>query len=91
MKNFSMSVHKLEYAKCIKKHFGNIDKQYHSAIKATLEDLATDPIKKSSKVKNPNLPARKVRSGDYRILFDLDMENKIIQVKVIKHRSDVYE
>jgi len=86
-----MTAYKIEYAACIKRQLRNIDKQYHPAIKTTIEDIATDPIKKSVKLKNPNLPERRSRKGDYRILFDIDKEKKLMEVKAIKHRSEVYE
>lgn len=32
-----------------------------------------------------------LRAGDYRIIFDLDMEKKIIRILKIGHRKNIYE
>ncbi|MCH8318287.1 MAG: type II toxin-antitoxin system RelE/ParE family toxin [Bacteroidetes bacterium] len=81
----------LKYAKSVKKQLKRIDKALISNILNKTEEYSKEPVKNSEKVKDPNLPERKFRVGNYRILFDLDKENKIVQVKKIAHRKEVYE
>ena len=33
----------------------------------------------------------KLRVGDYRLLIDVDFSNKILKIRVLDHRSRVYE
>lgn len=40
--------------------------------------------------KEQGLPVRRIRSGDYRILYTADRETKLVTVIVIGPRADVY-
>lgn len=82
---------KLKYAKSVKKNLKSIDRQYHSAIKSAIEKLQESPKSKSEKVKDPNLPERKIRVGNYRVLFDINDDDKIVEIQKIAHRKKVYE
>ncbi len=37
------------------------------------------------------IDAYKLRSGDYRMIIDLDKQNEIILVRLIGHRKNVYD
>ena len=82
---------KLKYAKSVKKDLKRIDRQYHSIIKSAIEKLENLPKNKSENVKDPNLPERKIRVGNYRVLFDINEDDKIVEIQKIAHRKKVYE
>ncbi len=44
----------------------------------------------TKKLKNPNLPQYRLRSGDFRILFDFERKNKEINILIIADRKDCY-
>ena len=54
-------------------------------------NLIDEPLKKSKPLKNPNLPDRRIRQGDYRISFNVDAHQKTINIMTIFHRKDCYE
>jgi mRNA interferase RelE/StbE len=53
--------------------------------------LADDPYWLSKPLTNELLGLRTARRGDYRVLFTLDVEEHILYVHRIDHRSDVYK
>ena len=59
-----------------------------------IEALASNPIPPGSKrvrgVKNGDEPVRRIRSGDYRILYTVRANPQHIVVLDIGHRKDVY-
>lgn len=53
--------------------------------------LADNPYRLSKPLTNEMLGLRTARRGDYRVLFSLDIEEHIMYVHRIEHRSDVYK
>ena len=53
--------------------------------------LADNPYRLSKPLTNELLGLRTARRGDYRVLFTLDIEEHILYVLRIEHRSDVYK
>lgn len=52
--------------------------------------LADNPYRLSKPLTNELFGLRTARRGDYRVLFTLDVEEHILFVHRIEHRSDVY-
>lgn len=53
--------------------------------------LADNPYRLSKPLTNELLGLRTARRDDYRALFTLDIEEHILYVHRIEHRSDVYK
>ncbi|MDQ0820060.1 mRNA-degrading endonuclease RelE of RelBE toxin-antitoxin system [Arthrobacter sp. V4I6] len=53
--------------------------------------LAENPYRLSKHLTNELLGLHTARRGDYRVLFTLDIEDHILYVHRIEHRSDVYK
>jgi mRNA interferase RelE/StbE len=53
--------------------------------------LADNPRRLSKPLTNELLGLRTARRGDYRVLFTLGVEDHILYVHRIEHRSDVYK
>ncbi|MGA8788191.1 MAG: type II toxin-antitoxin system RelE/ParE family toxin [Paenarthrobacter sp.] len=53
--------------------------------------LAGNPHRLSKPLTNELLGLRTARRGDYRVLFTLDIEEHVLFVHRIDHRSDVYK
>ena len=53
--------------------------------------LADNPRRLSKPLTNELLGLRSARRGDYRVLFTLDVEDNVLYVHRIEHRSDVYK
>ncbi|MEE2568985.1 type II toxin-antitoxin system RelE/ParE family toxin [Pseudarthrobacter sp. J64] len=53
--------------------------------------LADNPYRLSKPLTNELSGLRTARRGDYRVLFELDVDGHILYVHRIDHRSDVYK
>lgn len=61
-------------------------------IKRAIETrLALDPVGLGKPLRYSFKGHRRIRVGDYRILFRMDNDKKLVTVILIKHRKDVYE
>ena len=54
-----------------------------------IEELKYNPFPQGSKKLKENLGYR-LRIGDYRILYTVDLKNKVIDIYKIEHRKDIY-
>lgn len=86
----SGTIYNIVYSKKIKKDLKKIDKQYQNQIKKSIENLTTDPFSKVDKTENKNLATYKTRTGDYRILLEINTLTNEIEIVHIAHRSKVY-
>ena len=59
-------------------------------ILAKLERLRGDPLGFDTTDLAETSGSRRLRVGDYRVLYTIDEEHQVIQVWRIGHRSDVY-
>ena len=84
--------YKIEYVGSIKKQVKKIPQNQLGKILASIhKKLSEDPLSNSVPLKNPNLPDRRMREGDYRVSFDIDTKENLISVISIKHRKESYE
>lgn len=83
---FEVVYHKLVPKKDIPK-LSEFDKE---RIKSAIEKkLSTDPARFGKPLRKSLKGYRKLRSGDYRIIFRI--EGRLIKILLIKHRSVVYK
>ncbi len=58
-------------------------------------DLANDPMPKIppvKRLKNPNLPDYRIRKGEYRLLYNVNHEKRVVQLLgVYKRNEKTYE
>ena len=79
------------YAKSVSKDVRQIDKTAAPAIKERIEGLKSFPdISNIKKLSAHPLADFRLRAGEYRILFDVDWQEKKIFILKIGHRKDVY-
>lgn len=71
------------------KDLKNIEKGIQNRILTKLREYEEDPLKHARKLTSPKIGTYRFRIGDYRIIFDIDGENKIILR--IGHRKDIYK
>lgn len=61
-------------------------------IKRAIEErLAIDPVGLGKPLRYSLKGHRRLRVGDYRIVYRIDHETRLVTIVVIKHRKDVYE
>lgn len=70
----------------------NLSKTAKLQIKKSIEEkLTVDPIAFGKPLQYSFKGHRRLRVGDYRIIFRIDQNKKIVTIVLIGHRRDVYE
>lgn len=76
----------------VKKHIPCISSSMRATIKRAIEErLIVDPICFGKPLRYSLKGYRRLRVGDYRIVYRIDSENKAVIIIAIKHRKDIYE
>lgn len=71
------------------KELDKIPEPIFSNLRKKIEALAQNPIPPNSK-RLTNWPGYRLRVGDYRVLYEIIDQKKIILVHRVAHRKDVY-
>lgn len=70
----------------------SLPKTMRNRIKAAIETrLTTDPVGLGKPLRYSFVGHRRIRVGDYRIVYRIDINTHTITIVLIKHRKDVYE
>ncbi|MEE4357307.1 MAG: type II toxin-antitoxin system RelE/ParE family toxin [Desulfococcaceae bacterium] len=81
----------IRYAKSVRKDLSGIDKKHLEKIKNAVELLMNFPnISNIKKLSAHPLADYRLRTGDYRILFDVSSDEQIIHILKIGHRKEIY-
>jgi mRNA interferase RelE/StbE len=56
----------------------------------TVEHLAENPFPNGVEKLNGSEHAYRVRLGDYRIVYEVVTESKLVEIQRVRHRKDVY-
>lgn len=86
-------VFKIEYTeKVIKKDIPSLSSSVKKLIKRAIEErLTKDPIAYGKPLRYGFYGQRRLRVSDYRIIYTVNVENKIVTIDIIGHRSKVYD
>jgi mRNA interferase RelE/StbE len=83
-------VYSIEFRPAVLKSLKQFPKKDLVRIKKRIEDLATDPPAPNITKMKGNNAFHKIRSGDYRIIYEIQEERLVILLVKIGHRKDVY-
>lgn len=86
-----MPGYKLIYATSVKRDIKNIEVAHLKKIKKEIEKLIDFPgVKNIKKLTHHPVSDYRLRIGNYRVLFDVDYQEKTINILKIGHRKDIY-
>jgi len=70
----------------------SLPKTMRNRIKVAIETrLTADPVGLGKPLRYSFVGHRRIRVGDYRIVYRIDINTHTITIVLIKHRKDVYE
>lgn len=76
----------------VKEDISFLPKTVRKLIKKAIEErLSIDPVGLGKPLCYSLKGHRRLRVGDYRIVYRIDHEDRLVTIVVIKHRKDVYE
>lgn len=75
------------------KLFKKLDKEVQKRIKEKLVRYISqpEPLSYAKKLISPKIGTYRRRIGDYRVIFDIDKNGKLIILLIIGHRKDIYD
>lgn len=84
-------IYSIEFRPAVLKHIKRFPKRELVRIKKRIDDLAANlPDPATTKMKGNNT-LHKIRSGDYRIIYEIHDDKLVVLVVKIGHRKDVYK
>jgi len=81
--------YKLVYTRRAEKDIRKLDLSVKHQISKALLKLQDNPLEHSEKLTNPEIGTYRFRTGDYRVVFDI--EGKDIVVLRVGHRKEIYK
>ena len=70
----------------------NLPKTMRKTIKKAIEErLSVDPVGLGKPLRYSFKGHRRLRIGDYRVVYRINAEKHIVTIAIIKHRKEVYE
>ncbi|MDI6765276.1 MAG: type II toxin-antitoxin system RelE/ParE family toxin [Bacteroidota bacterium] len=79
----------IKYRASFEKEFRSIPKEFTDAVAVRIDSLSQNPFPVGCK-KLTNEEFYRIRVGNYRIVYSVDSNSKVITIERIKHRKDVY-
>jgi mRNA interferase RelE/StbE len=73
------------------KDWRDLDASVRKRLASAIERLKRDPEQYGKQLGQPLHRLRRIRSGDYRIVYRINKKTKVVEIAVVCHRSRVYE
>jgi mRNA interferase RelE/StbE len=77
-------------AKSASRELERLPAKIQERIIEALESLQSNPRPKGCKKLVGSASLWRIRSGDYRIIYEINDDKRIVDVNAIRHRSDAY-
>ncbi|MBI5049242.1 MAG: type II toxin-antitoxin system RelE/ParE family toxin [Deltaproteobacteria bacterium] len=81
---------KIEWKGSSERDIRNIDRQYVHRIINVIESLSENPFPVQFKKLRDSELTYRIRVGDYRVIYQVDLQKKVVTIYHIRHRKDAY-
>lgn len=85
-----MDDYTVTFARSARKELERLDSGLVSRIFPKIESLARQPHPKGSRKLQGEKNLWRIRIGDYRIIYTISSEKRMVDIIAIRHRSDAY-
>ncbi len=85
-----MDYYRIEIKKSAEKDIRKIPKSYIKKITASITELAGNPYPASCKKIKSSDSLYRIRISDFRVIYEVLNNDRIIMIHYIRHRKDVY-
>jgi mRNA interferase RelE/StbE len=85
-----MASFEIQWRSSTKKDLRGIPPQEVARIAAAVEKLAEEPLPQDSQKLSGSEHTYRIRIGDYRVIYEVLLGRKLIEVQRVRHRKDVY-
>ena len=83
-------MYRLEIKKSAKKELDSLPNQIFQKIDKTIFSLKNNPYPYPQPIKLKGEYKRRLRIGDYRVVYTVDEQQKIVTIFRVRHRKNVY-
>ena len=81
---------RIEWKKSTRKDLRKLPASATDRIVAAVENLAENPFPHGVEKLSGSEHAYRLRLGDYRIVYEVVTESKLVEIQRVRHRKDVY-
>jgi mRNA interferase RelE/StbE len=74
----------------VRKALRQLDPKVRADVLAKMRALATDPRPPGAEALQGHPPFLRVRAGDYRIIYAIDDQARMVTVAMVGHRREIY-
>ena len=85
-----MDSYSIQWRSSTKKDIRSLPKQEVARIIAAVSDLSNDPLPHGSQKLSGSDRTYRIRIGDYRVIYEVVAEARIVEIQRVRHRKDVY-
>lgn len=85
-----MASYKILFKPSVEKDFSNLPRAVARRANSRIEELAQNPFPANSVKISGSERLYRVRVGDYRIVYEVNSEARVIIVHYVRHRREVY-
>lgn len=86
-----MGLYKIDPKGSLEHDLKKIDRQYIPRILDAIESLAENPFPVRSRKMKGSESSYRLRVGDYRVIYQVDTESKVVTIYHARHRKDAYK
>ena len=81
---------RIEWKKSTRKDLRKLPTSVANRLVRAVEDLAENPFPHGVEKLSGSEHAYRIRLGDYRIVYEVVAESKLVEIQRVRHRKDVY-
>ena len=85
-----MEPFEIQWRNSIKKDLRSLPRQEVARVVSAVGELADDALPHGSQKLSGSERTYRIRVGDYRVIYEVFPESRIIEVQRVRHRKDVY-
>jgi len=85
-----MASYEIHWKHTAEKDLRGIDRQYIPRIFEAIKSFSDDPFPPQHRKLHGSESSYRVRIGDYRVIYQVDSEKKLVVIYHVRHRRDAY-
>jgi mRNA interferase RelE/StbE len=85
-----MASYEIAWKHSAEKDINGIDRQYIPRILEAVESLSNNPFPSQHRKLHGVESSYRIRIGDYRVIYQVDLEKKLVIIYHVRHRKEAY-
>ena len=85
-----MEPFEIQWRNSTRKDLRNLPRQEVASVVSAVSELAADPLPHGSQKLSGSERTYRIRVGDYRVIYEVVAESRMIEIQRVRHRKDVY-